>query len=84
MLDDTKYKVKGLPKGGYMQDQTFANDTALYFKGTQNNMDKMRIVLHLFCFTFGTKINWGKFVAIWASKEKRLGMGTTNRVEVGP
>jgi len=71
MLDETKYKVKRLPKGGCMQDQTFVDDTTLYLKGTQSNMDRMRTVLYLFCLTFGAKINWGKFVAIWASKEKR-------------
>ncbi len=73
MLDDTKYNVEGLtlPKGGCIRDQTFADDTAFYFKGTKSNMDKMRSVLNLFCFAFEAKINWGKSVVIWASKEKR-------------
>jgi hypothetical protein len=34
-------------------------------------MDRMWIVLDLFYFASGAKINWGKFAAIWASKEKR-------------
>jgi len=34
-------------------------------------MDRMRTILYFFCLTFGAKINWGKFVAIWASKKKR-------------
>ncbi len=63
MLDDTKYNVKGLtlPKGGCILDQTFANDTALYLKGTKCNMDRMRSVLDFFCFTSRAIINWGKF-----------------------
>jgi hypothetical protein len=66
ILDDTKYKVEGLtlPKGGYMQDQTFANDTTFCLKGTQSNMDKARIVLDFFYLASRAKINWGKFVAI--------------------
>jgi hypothetical protein len=77
MLDNTKYNVEGLnlPKGGCVQDQTFVDDTALYLKGTKNNMDKMRSILDLFCFAFGAKINWGKFAAIWASKEKQAWNG---------
>jgi len=59
MLNDTKYKVEGLtlPKGGCVRDQTFIDDTTLYFKGTQSNMDKARIVLDLFYLTSGAKIN---------------------------
>jgi hypothetical protein len=47
------------------------DDIAFYLKGTQNNLNKARTVLDLFCFTSEVKINWGKFVAIWANKEKR-------------
>jgi hypothetical protein len=42
-----------------MQDQTFADDTVLYFKGTQSNMDRMWTFLYLFCLTFEAKINLG-------------------------
>jgi hypothetical protein len=72
MLDDIKYNVEGLtlPKGGCVRDQTFANDIALYLKGTKSNMDKMQLILNFICFTFEAKINWGKFVAIWANKNK--------------
>jgi hypothetical protein len=73
MLDDTKYKVEGLtlPRGGYIQDQTFVDDTALYLKRNQSNMDRMRTILDLFCLTSRVKINWEKSIAIWASKETR-------------
>jgi len=42
MLADPKHGVKGLslPKGGLIRDQTFADDTALYLKGTPANMDR--------------------------------------------
>jgi hypothetical protein len=59
MLDDTKYKVEGLtlPKGRRVRDQTFADDTALYLKGTQSNMERTRTVLNLFCLASKVKIN---------------------------
>ncbi len=74
MLDNTKYNVEGLtlPKGGWVQDQTFADDTAFYLKGTKSNMDRMQLVLNIFYFASEAKINWGKFAAIWASKNKRV------------
>jgi hypothetical protein len=31
-----------LPKGGLIRDQTFADDTALYLKGTPGNLDKVK------------------------------------------
>jgi hypothetical protein len=79
MLDNPKHKIDGmhLPKGGCIQDQTFAHDTALYFKGFSSNLNKVRAVLELFCLASGAKINWGKSAAIWVSKEKKgMGMGT--------
>ncbi len=73
MLDDKKYKVEGLalPKGGYVRDQTFADDIAFYLKGIQNNLDNARTVLNFFYPASRAKINWGKFAAIWAIKEKK-------------
>jgi hypothetical protein len=42
MLDDPKHEIEGLhlPKGGCVQDQTFADDTALYLKGSPSNLSK--------------------------------------------
>jgi hypothetical protein len=73
MLDDPKHEIEGLhlPKGGCIQDQTFADDTAFYFKGSPSTMSKAQAVFELFCLTFGAKVNWGKSMAIWASKEKK-------------
>ncbi len=59
MLDNMKYKVEGLtlPKGGYVRDQTFADDTALYLKGMHSNLSKARTILDIFCLVSGVKIN---------------------------
>jgi len=73
LMVDPRYEVEGLslPKGGLIRDQTFANNTALYLKGTPNNMDKAQRVLELFCQTSCAKVNWHKTAAIWASETKR-------------
>jgi hypothetical protein len=87
MLDNPKHKIKGLhlPKGGCVRDQTFVDDTALYFKGSPSNLSKVRAVFELFYLASGAKVNWGKFAAIWANKEKKgMGVGTINQVEMDP
>jgi len=73
MLADPKYGVEGLslPKGGLIRDQTFANDTALYLKGTPANMDRAQEVLKTFCHASGAKVNWSKSAAIWASRRDK-------------
>jgi hypothetical protein len=42
MLADPKHEVEGLslPRGGLIRDQTFADDTAFYLKGTPATMDR--------------------------------------------
>jgi hypothetical protein len=73
MLEDPKHGIEGLtlPKGGNIKDQTFVDDTALYLKGNQSNTDKAHNVLKIFYKALGTKINWNKFAAIWASRRER-------------
>jgi hypothetical protein len=73
MLANPKHGVEGLslPKGGLIRDQTFANDTALYLKGTPANMDRAQEVLKTFCRTFRAKVNWRKSAAIWASQREK-------------
>ncbi len=73
MLDDPKHEIDRLhlPKKGCVQGQTFADDTALYLKGSQSNLNKVRAVLELFCLASRAKVNWGKFAAIWDNKEKK-------------
>jgi len=73
MLQNLRYDVEGLnlPRGGRLKDQTFADDTALYLKGDQANLDRAQGVLETFCIASGAKVNWNKFVAIWVSRRER-------------
>jgi hypothetical protein len=73
MLAASKHGVEGfsLPKGGMIRDQTFADDTALYLKGTLANMDRAQEVLKTFCRASGAKVNWSKSTAIWASQRDK-------------
>jgi hypothetical protein len=73
MLADPKHGVKGLslPRGGLIRDQTFADDTALYLKGTPTNMDRAQEVLKTFCRASGTKVNWCKSATIWANQKEK-------------
>jgi len=70
MLDDPRFGVEGLtlPGGRKIRDQTFADDTAVYLQGTRENMERTQRVLDIFCKASGTKVNWNKIAAIWASK----------------
>ncbi len=73
MLEGPRYVIERLTllRGGSIRDQTFADDTTLYLKGEQANMDKAQGVLETFCKASGAKINWNKSIAIWASKRER-------------
>jgi len=73
MLDDRRFEIEGLalPKGGCVKDQTFADDIALYLRGSRANMDKTQRVLDLFCKASGEKVNWNKLAAIWASRKRK-------------
>jgi hypothetical protein len=66
MMADPKHGVEGLslPRGGLINDQTFADDTALYLKGSPANMGRAQEVLKIFCHASGAKINWHKSTAI--------------------
>jgi len=73
MLDDPRFGVEGLTLlgGRKIRDQTFADDTALYLQGTHENMERTQRVLDIFCKASGTKVNWNKTAAIWASKREK-------------
>jgi hypothetical protein len=73
MLADHRNEIEGLslPRGGHIRDQTFADDTALYLKGTPANLNKAQKVLETFSAASGAKVNWHKSAAIWASKKER-------------
>jgi hypothetical protein len=73
MLDDPRFGVEGmtLPGGRKIRDQTFADDTALYFQGTSKNMERTHKVLDIFCKASVAKVNWNKIATIWASKREK-------------
>jgi hypothetical protein len=73
MLDDRRFEMKGLAltKGGYIKDQTFVDNTALYLQGSRSNMERTQRVLDLFCKASRAKINWNKSAAIWASRKRK-------------
>jgi hypothetical protein len=73
MLEDPRYDIEGLnlPRGGRLRNQTFADDTALYLKGDQVNLDRAQGVLETFCIVSGAKVNWNKSATIWASRKER-------------
>ncbi len=58
-----------LPIGDQLKDQSFANDTTLYLKGTTDNLKKANQVISLFCIIIGAKMNWRKSLVIWVSKQ---------------
>jgi hypothetical protein len=74
MLANPRHRIKGLtlPKGGKIRDQTFADDTALYLKGDQENLDRAQGVLEVLCKASRARINWNKSSTIWASKRERI------------
>jgi hypothetical protein len=59
MLNDKRFGIEGLVllKGGYVKDQTFADNTALYLQGSRDNMEKTQRVLDLFCNVLRAKVN---------------------------
>jgi len=73
MLDDPRFGVEGLtlPRGRKIRDQTFADDTALYFQSTCENMERTQKVLDIFCKASGAKVNWNKTAVIWANKREK-------------
>ncbi len=59
MVADPRHGVEGLslPRGGLIRDQTFADDTALYLRGSPINLDRAQRVFKTFCQASGAKIN---------------------------
>lgn len=73
MLENLKYKVQGFknPKGTQITSQMFADDTALYLKGTKDNINNMMETVEASCKESGAKINWHKTRAIWVSNRPK-------------
>jgi len=73
MLEDPRYGIKGfrLPNGKTVTDAEFADDATIYAQGTRKNLRRIKAVLDLFCLASGSKVNWEKSKAIWASRNTR-------------
>ena len=69
MLNDPVYQIEGLllPNGTTSRSSQFADDTNLLLLGTPSNLDRTMVVLDLHCEASGSKLNWTKTRAIWAS-----------------
>lgn len=69
MLTDPKYGIEGhtLLIAMKLIQQLFASDTTLFLKGTRENVEKVYMVLELFCKGSGTSIDWHRNSAIWTS-----------------
>lgn len=59
MLNDPKWQVQGLtlPDNSSLNNQKFADDTALFLKGTAENLTRAMRALTWFCDASGAKIN---------------------------
>lgn len=58
MMNDQRYGILGLrlPDDSTVRVQCFADDTALFLKGTRDNMQRTFTVIELFCAASGAKI----------------------------
>jgi hypothetical protein len=78
LLYNPTYGIHGfaLPSGSIFRDQSFADYTALYLKGTYDNLERTSKMFFFFCTTTNAKVNWKKSSAIWASNQlKDYGLG---------
>jgi hypothetical protein len=73
MISDPENGIEGLtmPDKSILKEAFFADDSTLYFKGTEENLHKAFSVLDAFCGGSGAKINMEKNIAIWASDATR-------------
>ena len=49
-------------------DSDFVDDTALYVKGTEENLYRVEHALTTFCLGSGARLNWNKTVAFWVGE----------------
>lgn len=59
MMDDPRHNIHGLVllKGTMNRNQTFVDDTTLFFKGSNNNFERTKMVLRHFSLTSRARIN---------------------------
>ena len=69
-LNSSQVSLKGLPFPATQQqmlDAEFADDTAIYVQGNDENLSKLQEVVEEFCLASGAKINWHKSIGFWVS-----------------
>lgn len=73
MISDPTYGIEGLrfPDGTFVRCQCFADDSALFLRGTKENLQRAYEVIDIFCHASGARINWDKSYAILASENPR-------------
>jgi hypothetical protein len=67
MMDDPRHNIHGLVllKGTMNRNQTFVDNTALFFKGSNDNLERTKMVLKHFSLTSRARINCTN---IWPSR----------------
>jgi hypothetical protein len=73
MLDDNKWGVEGfsLLDTSKLTNLMFADDTSLFLRDIPENLERAMQILARYGEASGTKINWHKTIAIWASCRDR-------------
>lgn len=73
MVNDDRHGIIGLtlPDDSNVRIQSFADDTALFLRGSPHNLQRAFGVLEKFCEASGAKLNWDKSYAIWAPDKER-------------
>lgn len=67
MLCDPDFEIEGstIPDSSTLRESFFVDDSAIFLKGSRENMKKVFHVLDLFSASSGAKMNLGKSRAIW-------------------
>jgi len=64
-----------------VKDIEYADDTTLYLLGTEQNLNRTYKELSTFCLGTGSKMNWNKTFAVWASRNvKSFSWGTDKSI----
>eukprot|EP00250_Pteridium_aquilinum_P022376 c25362_g1_i2 orf=3-263(-) len=49
-------------------DSEFADDTAVYLRGSPMNLQSFQLAIETFCTASGSKINWHKSCGFWTGQ----------------
>ena len=70
-LNSSQVSLNGIPMLAMQQellDSEFADDTAIYVQGNDDNLSKLQVVAEQFCLASRAKINWHKSLGFWVSQ----------------